>query len=137
MPSLIPDAAAFERRLAGLPVVKHPAHEVVLIAGSKTGRLLFLRNGAVEIIKDGLQIANVSEPGSVFGDQAVLLDQPHTADVRTLEQSEFYVADAQAMFAGDPTVALYVADQFLDEGRYSAIVADALKQVGQLVGINV
>ena len=32
---------------------------------------------------------------------------------------------------------LFVADQFLDEGRYSAIVADALKQVGQLVGINV
>jgi len=29
--------------------------------------------------------------------------------VRTLEQSEFYVADAPAMFAGDPTVALYVA----------------------------
>ena len=28
MPSLIPDAAAFERRLAGLPVVKHPAREV-------------------------------------------------------------------------------------------------------------
>ena len=40
MPSLIPDVAAFERRLAGLPVVKHPAHEVVLTAGSKTGRLL-------------------------------------------------------------------------------------------------
>jgi hypothetical protein len=26
-----------------------------------------------------------------------------------LEQSEFYVADAQAMLTGDPTVALYVA----------------------------
>ena len=92
-----------------MPVVKHPAHEVVLTAGSKTGRLLFLKNGAVEVIKDGVQIASVSAPGSVFGDQAVLLDQPHTADVRTLEQSEFYVADAPAMFAGDPTVALYVA----------------------------
>jgi CRP-like cAMP-binding protein len=56
-----------------------------------------------------VQIANVSAPGSVFGEQAVLLDQPHTADVRTLEQSEFYVADAPAMLAGDPTVALYVA----------------------------
>src|SRR4029453_1767966 len=109
MPSLIPDAAALERRLAGLPVVKHPAHEVVLTAGAKTGRLLFLKRGAVEVIKDGVQIANVSAPGSVFGDQAVLLDQPHTADVRTVEQSEFYVADAPAMFAGDPTVALYVA----------------------------
>src|SRR5262245_63454051 len=107
MPSLIPDVAAFERRLAGLPVVKHPAHEVVLTAGSKTGRLLFLKSGAVEVIKDGVQIANVSAPGSVFGDQAVLLDQPHTAVVRTLEQSEFYVADAPAILAGDPTVALY------------------------------
>jgi CRP/FNR family transcriptional regulator, cyclic AMP receptor protein len=109
MPSFIPDAAAFEKRLAGLPVVKHPAREVVLTAGSKTGRLLFLRSGAVEVIKDGERIANVSAPGSVFGEQAVLLDQPHTADVRTLEQSEFYVADAQAMLTGDPTVALYVA----------------------------
>jgi CRP/FNR family transcriptional regulator, cyclic AMP receptor protein len=109
MPSLIPDVAAFKRRLAGLPVVKHPAHEVVLTAGSKTGRLLFLKSGAVEVIKVGVQIANVSEPGAVFGDQSVLLDQPHSADVRTLEQSEFFVADARAILADDPTVAIYVA----------------------------
>src|SRR6516164_6948611 len=109
MSSLVPDAAALERRLAGLPVAKHPARKVVLSAGPKTGRLLFLRSGAVEVIKDGVQIANVSAPGSVFGEQAVLLDQSHTADVRTLEQSEFYVADAPAILAGDPSVALYVA----------------------------
>src|SRR3974390_445153 len=109
MPSLISDVATLERRLAGLPVAKHRAGEAVLTAGSRTGRLLFLRSGAVEVIKDGLQIANVSAPGSVFGEQAVLLDQPHTADVRTLEQSEFYVADAPAILAGDPSVALYVA----------------------------
>src|SRR4029453_17274611 len=93
MPSLIPDAAALERRLAGLPVVKHPAHEVVLTAGAKTGRLLFLKRGAVEVIKDGVQIANVSAPGSVFGDQAVLLDQPHTADVRTSDKLGSIVAE--------------------------------------------
>src|SRR5690349_20768595 len=79
MPSLIPDVAAFERRLADLPVVKHPAHEVVLTAGSKTGRLLFLKSGAVEVIKDGVQIANVSAPGSVFGDRR---HQPLSADTR-------------------------------------------------------
>jgi CRP/FNR family cyclic AMP-dependent transcriptional regulator len=105
MPSLIPDVSTFERRLEGLPVVKHRAREVVLTAGSKTGALLFLRSGAVEVVKDGVQIASVNAPGSVFGEQAVLLDQPHTADVRTLEQSEFYVADASAILAGDPTVA--------------------------------
>jgi CRP/FNR family transcriptional regulator, cyclic AMP receptor protein len=109
MPALIPDIAAFERMLAGLPVVKHPAGEVVLTAGSRTGRLLFLRSGAVEVIKDGVKIANVSASGAVFGDQAVLLDQPHSADVRTLEQSEFFVSDARPMLAGDPNVVLYVA----------------------------
>jgi CRP-like cAMP-binding protein len=109
MPSLIPDVAALERRLAGLPVVKHPAREAVLSAGSKTDKLFFLRSGAVEVVKDGVQIASVSAPGSVFGEQAVLLNRPHTADVRTLEESDFYVADAPAILTGDPTVALYVA----------------------------
>jgi CRP/FNR family transcriptional regulator, cyclic AMP receptor protein len=108
MPSLIPDFATLERRLAGLPVVKHRAWEAVITAGSKTGGLLFLRSGTVEVAKDGVQIASVNAPGSVFGEQAVLLDQPHTADVRTLEDSEFYVADAPAILAGDPIVALYV-----------------------------
>jgi CRP/FNR family transcriptional regulator, cyclic AMP receptor protein len=89
-------------------VAKHRAREVVLTAGSTTGGLLFLRSGTVEVVKDGVQIASVNAPGSVFGELAVLLDQPHTADVRTLEQSEFYVADAPAILASDPTVALYV-----------------------------
>jgi CRP-like cAMP-binding protein len=109
MASLIPDFATLESKLAGLPVVKHGAQEVVLTAGSKTGGLHFLRSGTVEVIKNGVQIASVNAPGSVFGELAVLLDQPHTADVRTLEKSEFYVADAPAILASDPTVALYVA----------------------------
>jgi CRP-like cAMP-binding protein len=108
MPSLVPDFGTLERRLAGLPVAKYRAREVILTAGSKTGGLLFLKSGAVEVVKDGVQIASVNAPGSVFGEQAALLDQPHTADVRTLEQSEFYVADAPTMLAGDSTVALYV-----------------------------
>ena len=108
MPSLIPDLTIINSRLAGLPVVKHQVKEVVIAAGSKTGRLLFLRSGAVEVVKDGVQIASVNAPGSVFGEQAILLDKPHTADVWTLEASEFYVADASAILAGDPTIALYV-----------------------------
>ena len=37
------------------------------------------------------------------------MDQPHTADVRATEQSEFHVADAQMLHTGDSTVSLYVA----------------------------
>jgi hypothetical protein len=32
---------------------------------------------------------------------------------------------------------LFVVDQFLNAGRYSEVVADLLKQLGQLVGINI
>src|SRR5262249_50654701 len=103
------DAAALEKRLAGLPVMKYHAGEDVLTAGSRTGKLLFLKSGAVEVTKDGVQIAKVSTPGAVFGELATLLDQPHTADVRTLEESEFFVADAPTLLAIDPAVALYVA----------------------------
>jgi CRP/FNR family transcriptional regulator, cyclic AMP receptor protein len=134
MHSLIPDFATFERRLARLPVVKHPAREVVLTAGSKTGELLFLRSGAVEVVKDGVRIASVSEPGSVFGELAVLLDQPHTADVRTLEQSEFYVANAQATLAVNPTVALYVSAilaRRLDAANRSLIEVKHQLQTGE------
>ena len=108
MPSLIPYFATREWRLAGLPVVKHRAREVVLTAGLKTDGLLFLRSGTVEVVKDGVQIASVNAPGSVFGELAVLLDQPHMAEVRALEPSEFYVAES-AILASDPTVAHYVA----------------------------
>jgi CRP/FNR family transcriptional regulator, cyclic AMP receptor protein len=81
----------------------------VLTAGSATGKLLFLKSGAVEVTKDGVQIAKVSTPGAVFGELAALLDQPHTADVRALAQSEFLVADATTLLAIDSAVALYVA----------------------------
>ena len=138
MLELVPDAAALERRLAGLPVIKHLARQVVLGAGSKTGRLFFLRNGAVEVIKDGVSIANISTPGSVFGEQAVLLDQPHSADVRTLEQSEFYVADAPAILAGDPTVALYVAAilaRRLDAANRSLIEVKQQIQAGEPLAV--
>ena len=105
---LIPDIAVFQRKLATLPLATYQAGETVLSAASTTGRLLILKEGAVAVVKEGLEIARVTEPGAVFGEQAVLLDQPHTADVRTLEDSEFYVADAPAILAGDPIVALYV-----------------------------
>jgi CRP-like cAMP-binding protein len=96
--------------------------------------LLFLRSGAVEIVKDGVQLAKVSAPGSVFGEQAILLDQPHTADVRTLEQSEFYVADGPAMLAGDPTVALWIAAVLarrLDAANRSLVELKRQVQVGE------
>jgi len=91
-PSL--DDAAFEKVLAALPLATYSAGEPVLIAGSKSGRLLILKKGAVAILMGSLEIARVKEPGAVLGEISALLDRPHGADVRTLEDSQFYIADA-------------------------------------------
>jgi CRP/FNR family cyclic AMP-dependent transcriptional regulator len=92
--SPIPYSTVFQRTLATLPLETYERDETVIAAGSKTGRLLILRKGAVAIVKDHTEIARVAEPGAVFGELSVLLDQPHTADVCALENSQFHVADA-------------------------------------------
>jgi CRP/FNR family transcriptional regulator, cyclic AMP receptor protein len=105
---LISDSADFQASLASLPLVTYQKGETVLAAGSKTGRLLVLERGAVEIVKGGLEIARVTTPGAVLGELSVLLDKPHTADVRALETSQFRVADAAALLGKDPVATLYI-----------------------------
>lgn len=106
---LIPDAAKIQKSLAMLPVARYDPGEMVIAAGATTGKLLLLRQGVVEVVRDGTQIARISEPGSIFGELAILLDKPHTADVRAVERSEFHVADAAALLASDPAATLYIA----------------------------
>src|SRR5579885_1618834 len=97
----------WQKTLAALPVGSFGAGETVVAEGSKTGRLLILKNGAVSIVKGGIEIAKVAEPGAVFGELSALLDEPHTADVRALEDCEFHVAESGRLLA-DPAALLYV-----------------------------
>jgi CRP/FNR family transcriptional regulator, cyclic AMP receptor protein len=106
---LIPDISIFQRKLATLPLATYQAGETVLSAASTTGRLLILKEGKVAVEKEGVEIARVTEPGAVFGELSVLLDQPHTADVRALEACQFHVADAATTLRIDPTALLFVA----------------------------
>ncbi|HKS83904.1 MAG TPA: cyclic nucleotide-binding domain-containing protein [Pseudolabrys sp.] len=101
------DCAAVQKSFAALPLATHEPGETVLAAGSRTGRLLILKKGAVAIIRDGIEIATASEPGATFGELSALLDQPHSADVRAIHTSQFHVAHATAL--QDPAALHYVA----------------------------
>jgi len=121
---LISDRAIFQKSFAALPVVTYQAGETVITEGSRTGRLLILGKGAVAIVKEDTEIAKVAEPGAVFGELSVLLDQPHTADVRTLETSQFHVANATTLLAENPIAVLYVATTLahrLDSANHALI----------------
>ena len=104
---LIPNTAVLQR-IGTLPLATYQPGETVIAAGTKTGRLLILRKGAVAIEKEGTVIAKVTEPGAVFGELSALLNQPHTADVRTLETSEFHVGRAE-LLEQDPMMLSCVA----------------------------
>jgi len=119
---LNPDIAVLQRRIGTMPLTTYQPGETVLAAGTKTGRLLILKKGAVTIRKNGTVIAEVKEPGAVIGELSALLNQPHTADVQTLEASEFRVAPAE-LLEEDPAALLYVA----------AILAQRLNLANQAV----
>jgi CRP-like cAMP-binding protein len=103
------DPRAVLQRLASSPVETYPAGALVLAGGSATGKLLVMIEGSVEVVRAGTRIARISEPGAVFGELAVLLDQPHSADVRALTPATFHVADGRTILRVDPVTTLYVA----------------------------
>ena len=70
---LIPDPDVIEESLAALPLTKFQAGEVVLLAGSRSEQLLFLKKGTVAVVKDGIEIARVTQSGAVLGELSVLL----------------------------------------------------------------
>jgi CRP/FNR family transcriptional regulator, cyclic AMP receptor protein len=127
---LIANAAAFQNSLTALPVSTFQPGEVVLAAGSTTGRLFVLKHGAVEIMRNGIQIARVSEAGTVFGELAALLEKPHTADVRAIERSEFHVGDADTLLVENPTASLHIAKLLASRlDRANTALLDVKRQI--------
>jgi CRP-like cAMP-binding protein len=150
MPS-ISDNVVFQKNLAALPVATYQAGETVLAAASTTGRLLILKEGAVSVVKEGVEIAKVTEPGALFGELSALLDQPHTADVRALEDSQFHVASAASPLMQDPIALRYVAAALarrvdsanralvelkrqVQAGQPSSVIGKTVEKIEELLG---
>ena len=142
-------------RLSGLPIRTFGEGECVLPQGGRTGQLLFLLQGAVDVVKDGWHIACITKPGAVFGDMAVILGRPHSADVRAAEPTRCHVIeDAAAALGAEPLLALYVmtvlasrldavnghlidARQRLGEdGPHSGFLAETLEHIGRAMRIG-
>jgi CRP-like cAMP-binding protein len=85
--------------------------ETVITQGAKTGRLYILSEGTVEVLKDGVTVAAASQPGVVFGEMAALLNLPHTATVRAVKPSTFYlVENARTFMEATPALALHICE---------------------------
>jgi CRP/FNR family transcriptional regulator, cyclic AMP receptor protein len=97
-------------RLSSFPLSSFAPGEAVLSQATATGRLLFLREGVVDVALEDVFIARVTEPGAVFGDVSFLLDQPHSAAVIAAEAARFHVVeDPETFLEAEPRIAIYVA----------------------------
>ncbi|MES2923554.1 MAG: cyclic nucleotide-binding domain-containing protein [Verrucomicrobiota bacterium] len=87
------------------------AGDIVIDQGEKSGELLVLVSGQVEILRDGVRVAKAAEPGVVFGEMSALLGGSATATVRALEPAVFSVIEKPREFLMEhPEASLYVAE---------------------------
>src|SRR5262245_51406899 len=92
-----------------LPELALAPGESLIEEGQRTERLYVLAEGTAEVLKGDVVVATVAEPGSFFGEMSALLGSPHSATVRAVAPSRFYVVDdAQAFFAS-PDILLAVS----------------------------
>ena len=61
--------------------------------GGRTGQLYVLKDGELEVLRDGKHVTSIKTPGSVIGEMSVLLDTPQTATVRAVTEVDYFVID--------------------------------------------
>ncbi|MEA2796363.1 MAG: family transcriptional regulator, cyclic receptor protein [Bradyrhizobium sp.] len=133
-----------------------PAGTLVIHEGGTTGHLYVLIEGRLEVLKGDTIVAVITEPGAVLGEMSVLLDQPHTATVRTAADSIIYeFSDGASCLREQPVLALliarllaqrlnvansYLADlkrQYGGHGNHLAMVGDILQSMINLAPTQV
>ena len=65
----------------------------LVVEGGRNHQLYVLKEGELEVLRNGQHVATIRTPGSVIGEMSILLDAPHTATVRALTEVDFFVID--------------------------------------------
>jgi CRP-like cAMP-binding protein len=96
--------------LQSLPLVSIGAGQIIIEQGRPLDGLYFLEQGEIEVLKDGVLVAEIFEAGAVFGEMSWLLETMPTATVRTLAPSTFrHAANPRDFVRQHPDVALHMA----------------------------
>jgi CRP-like cAMP-binding protein len=61
--------------------------------GGMTGALYVLKDGELEVVRDGKYVTTIKTPGAVIGEMSVLLNTPQTATVRAVSEVDYFVID--------------------------------------------
>jgi len=76
----------------------------------RTDRLYVLKTGALEVVRNGVRVVLINEPGSFVGEISALLGSAPTASVAATQDSTLHVLDhASAAVRGSPELTYAIA----------------------------
>ncbi|MSU25514.1 MAG: Crp/Fnr family transcriptional regulator [Opitutus sp.] len=96
--------------LHSLPLVSFPAGHDVITQDQPLSGLYFLESGEIAVLRNGVLVAEIFEPGAVVGEMSWLLGTTPTATVRTLVPCSFrQLADPEDFLRKNPDFTLQIA----------------------------
>jgi CRP-like cAMP-binding protein len=107
-----------------------PAGSELITQGRNAGgSLMVLKEGEVEVIRDGKFVSTIKQPGAIFGEMSVLLERPHSASVRAVTDVQLYVIDdALRVLEAHPAWLLQIARLLAQRVNATTAQLVALKQ---------
>jgi CRP/FNR family cyclic AMP-dependent transcriptional regulator len=117
---------------ADLPERTLTVGESVYIEGDRSGTVLVLVAGELEIERGGVVMHRHAVPGSFVGEIGALLGEPRSATVTAIKPSVIReIGNPDEFFAAHPQLGLEVARQLAARlARLTAYVADVQRQFG-------
>ncbi len=95
---------------ANRPTRTLAAGEILLVQDEGGGDLFILLSGELSVLRDGVKIATISQPGTVVGEISVLLGTKSTATVQAERETKVRVVrDAKKILEADSDLSLRVA----------------------------
>jgi CRP/FNR family transcriptional regulator, cyclic AMP receptor protein len=84
--------------------------EVLLVEGTSRGDIHVLLMGELAVERGGVQLASLSNPGTLVGEMSVLLSRPATATVRAVRETRIRSLNGAAqILARDAELAMHIA----------------------------
>jgi CRP-like cAMP-binding protein len=122
---------------SSLPVLDVDVGDPVVREGERTGAVFVLERGLLHVTRGGVAIAEISAPGALVGEIAVLVGGDHSATVTAAVPSRLRVAaDGAGFLRSSPDVTLHVATEVAQRLQLLiAYLADLQRQYAGAPGL--
>lgn len=107
---------------ADMPEIRVAKGDMLIEEATRTDRLYVLKSGAFEVVRNGVRVVSISEPGAFMGEISAVLGSAPTASVVAAQDSTVHVVDnASALVQQQPHLTFAIAQ--LLARRLSAVTA--------------